>query len=393
MKRITKILASVLALLMAAPLLLTPAFAAEAGTDPYAELKEGVGYVAIGDSFARGYGAGENWQDEIYLNDTYGNYECRNVGGSYPNLVAEAFGLDAPDDIRDTNAKMWSLSHDAVSTAYVLDLLGIDDGYRDEEFTYKQNYMMERYETDLRYFGDPLSYAVDGQSTYNETGEVMSVREMLKNASLITIGLGQTDVLYKTQIFGLNGLDLGNIAGIPDGIGNIIALLNRYFDYWKDAYPLLLDFIKEINPDAKVILVGTLNPIKNATVSDDVAIQIGSLINGMMDSVNSYTRLCAHKYGYEFVDISDVETPTSISHMPIGTILSLSDPIEYALIAHPTPHGYSQIADRIIETVEKGLGGGSGNGLVKLKAFFTAIFDWLRVIFFRAFVRLGSIGR
>ena len=109
---------------MTASLILVPAFAEE---DPYAELKEGIGYLAIGDSFTRGYGAGDNWQDQIYLNEYPGESDnCRNVDGSYPNRVAEAFGLYAPDDIRDTDAKLWPLAHDAVSTAYVLDLLGIE---------------------------------------------------------------------------------------------------------------------------------------------------------------------------------------------------------------------------------------------------------------------------
>ena len=390
MKRSTKIFAVILAVLITVPLVLVPCFAVE---DPYASLKEGIGYLAVGDSFTRGYGAGENWQDQLYLNDSYGNYNCRNVDGSYPNLVSEAFGLNSPDDIRDTSGKLWPLAHDAVSVAYVLDLLGIDDGFRDEEFTYTDSSMLKRYATDLQYFGDPASLTLDGKAAYGKTGEIMSVRDMFKNASLITIGLGQTDVIYKAQIFGLNTLDLSDTKSIPSGIGNILNLLNRYFNYWKDAYPLLLDYIKENNPDAKVVLVGTINPIKKATMTDDIAIPIGSLLNGIMDSMNSYVRQCAMKYGYMYVDISDVDTPSSVTQMSIGQILSISDPIEYALIAHPTPHGYSQIAERVIDAVEKDLKNDSSNGLLKIKDFFVAIIDWFRVFFFRVFLSFGSIGK
>ena len=379
MKRSSKLIALLLAVLMAASLLTVPAFAADAQADPYAKLKEGIGYVAIGDSFTRGYGAGDNWQNEIYLNDSYGNYNCRNVGGSYPNLVAEAFGLATPDDIRDTSGKLWPLAHDAVSTAYVLDLLGVDDGYRDDEFTYDESYMMERYETDLRYFGDPLSYTLDGQSTYGRTGEIMSVRDMVKDAGLITIGLGQTDVIYKAQIFGLNTLDMSDTAGLPAGIANIISLLYNYFDYWKDAYPLLLDYIKENNPDAKVVLVGTVNPIKNATATDDLAIEIGNVLNVIFDSMNAYTKACALKYGYMFVDISDVDTPSSVTQMSIGHILSISDPIEYALIAHPTANGYRQIAEKIISTVKQDLEKDAATS--SAKDFFTKIIDWFKTFF------------
>ena len=261
----------------------------------------------------------------------------------------------------------------------MLDLLGVDDGFRDEEFTYDNSYMTDRYETDLKYFGDPLSYTLDGTATYGETGEIMSVRDMIKNASLITIGLGQTDVIYKAQIFGLNTMDLSDTAGIPAGVANIISLLYKYFDYWKDAYPLLLDFIKENNPDAKVVLVGTVNPIKDATATDDLAIKIGSILNVIFDSMNTYTRMCALKYGYMFVDISDVDTPSSVTQMSIGHILSISDPIEYALIAHPTPSGYAQIAERIVAAVEKDLAQDASKG--KVQNFFVKIIDWFKKLF------------
>ena len=393
MKKLSKTLAVFLAVLMAASLLFVPSFAADAEEDPYASLKEGTGYVAIGDSFTRGYGAGENWQSQIYENEYYGNYNCRNVDGSYPNLVAEEFGLNAPDDIRDTSAKLWPIAHDAVSTAYMLDFLGIDDGFRDDEFTYQDSPLLRRYATDLKYFGDPLSYTIDGTATYGETGEIMSIREMIKNASLITIGVGQTDVIYKAQIFGLNTLDLSDTAGIPAGVANILKLLNQYYDYWKDAYPLLLDFIKEVNPDAKVVLVGTMNPIKNATLNDDIEIKIGSLLNGIMDTMNAYTKSCALKYGYMYVDISDVETPTVVKQMSISEILSISDSIEYALIAHPTPKGYSQIADKIISAVKKDLAKDSSTVLGRIKAFFADVIDWFRVLFSKITAAFGRIGQ
>ena len=393
MKHLSKAIALILVFLMTASLLFVPSFAADAEEDPYASLKEGTGYVAIGDSFTRGYGAGENWQSQIYENEYYGRYNCRNVDGSYPNLVAEEFGLNAPDDIRDTSAKLWPIAHDAVSTAYMLDFLGIDDGFRDDEFTYQDSPLLRRYATDLKYFGDPLSYTIDGTAAYGETGEIMSIREMIKNASLITIGVGQTDVIYKAQIFGLNTLDLSDTASLPAGVANILKLLNKYYDYWKDAYPLLLDFIKEVNPDAKVVLVGTMNPIKNATLNDDIEIKIGNLLNGIMDTMNAYTKSCALKYGYMYVDISDVETPTVVKQMSISEILSISDSIEYALIAHPTPNGYAQIADKIISAVKKDLAKDSSGFLGRIKALFANVIDWFRMLFSKISAAFGRIGK
>ena len=383
MKRSIKSLALLLAVLMAVSALAVPSFASDDQEDPYAVLKEGIGYVAIGDSFTRGYGAGDRWHDQIYLNDDYGNFECRNVDGSYPNRVAEAFGLYAPDDIRDTSAKLWPLAHDAVSTAYMLDLLGIDDGFRDDEFTYQDNPMLRRYAADLQYFGDPESYTIDGTARYGQTGEIMSVREMIKNASLITLGVGQTDVLYKAQILGLNTIDFNDTKKIPAGIADLIKRLYKYYDYWTGAYPLLLDYIKENNPDAKVVLVGTMNPLRNATLSDDIAIPIGHAINIIMDMINAFTKQCALKYGYMYVDITDVETPSVATRMSLGHIFGIEDSIEYALVAHPTQKGYAQIAERVINAVKRDLEMDAAQGTQKVKVFFAELVDWLKAFFAR----------
>lgn len=355
MKRLSKLLALVLVLAMTVSLLCIPGLAAETEDDPYASLKEGTGYVAIGDSFTRGYGASDHWQSQLYENEYYGRYNCRNVDGSYPNRVAEAFGLSTPNDIRDTDGQLWPLAHDAVSTAYILDLLGIDDGFRDDEFTYQNGSMMRRYKTDLAYFGDPLSYALDGTAAYGQTGEIMSVRYMLENASIITIELGQADVIYKAQVLGLNKIDLNDTENLPSAIADLVSMLYRYFEYWKGAYPLLLDYIKETNPDATVVLVGTMNPVKNATLSEDILAPIGNALNIIMDLMNKFNRQCAEEYGYKFVDISDIETPSCVQDMSIGEILGIEDDIEFALQAHPTPAGYAQIARMVISAVEEDL--------------------------------------
>lgn len=355
MKKLSKLLALILVITMMASLLCIPGLAAETEKDPYESLKKGTGYVAIGDSFTRGYGASEHWQDQLYENEYYGNYECRNVDGSYPNRVAEAFGLNTPNDIRDLDGQLWPIAHDALSTAYLLDLLGIDDGFRDDEFTYQDPPMIRRYKADLAYFGDPLSYTIDGTSTYDRTGEIMSVRYMLENASLITVELGQADVIYKAQVLGLNKIDLNDTENLPGAVADLVKMLYRYFEYWKSAYPLFLDYLKEVNPDAKVVLVGTMNPVQNATLSDEILAPIGSALNIIMDLMNKFNRECAKKYGYMFVDISNVDTPSCEQEMSIGEILSIEDSIEFALQAHPTPNGYAQIARLIIAAVEEEL--------------------------------------
>ena len=76
--------------------------------------------------------------------------------------------------------------------------------------------------------------------------------------------------------------------------------------------------------------------------------------------------------------------------MSIGHILSISDSIEYALIAHPTQKGYAQIAEKIIAAVEKDLKSDSAMG--KVKAFFVTLIEWFKSLFAKISGVFSSIG-
>ncbi len=352
MKRISKLIALLLSLVMLTSLLCLPALADEE-YDRYASLKEGTGYVAFGDSYTRGYGANENWEAQTYAVDQYGNFNCRNVDGSYPNLLAEYFGMYAPDDIRDTDAKMWNLSKNAQSLAYVLDLLGIDNGYRDE-FVYNNPNLRERYRIDLAYFGDERCYNLEGTGYYEGEAMVMGIHELVENASLISLALGGSDVLYETQTLGLETIDWSDTENLPAAIANLVGMFNENFERWKNSYPLLLDYIKESNPDATVVLVGTMNPIQNVILTDEAAIPLCSAINLIMDMMNKCTREYAEEYGYIYIDISNVDTPSSETTMTVADALALTGDAS-SLMSHPTPNGYAQIARLIEAAVEETL--------------------------------------
>jgi len=353
MKRIPRAIAFLLTLAMLASLLCIPALAEE-GYDRYASLKEGTGYVALGDSYTRGYGCSDHWGSQNSSMDKYGSFNCRNVDGSYPNLIAEAFGLYAPDDIRDKDGKLWNLAKNAQSLAYVLDLLGIDAGYRDQEFIYDDGNLTSRYMTDLRYFGDERSYNLEGTGYYNGTAEVIGIHELMENADLITISLGQSDIIYKAQKLGAEALNLDDPASLPQALSTVISVFFESFERWKASYPLLLDYLKEANPDATVVLVGTMNPIQNVVLTEELALPVCSAINLIMDMMNKYTREFAEEYGYIYVDITNIDTPSSETTMTVSEALSLTDDAS-SLMSHPTPNGYAQIARLIISAVEETL--------------------------------------
>jgi len=244
---------------------------------------------------------------------------------------------------------MWNLAKNAESLAYVLDLLGIDDGYRDE--TIYTSGLRERYRIDLSYFGDERCYNLEGNGYYSGKGIVMGIHDLVENASLISIALGQSDVIYKTQTYGLETIDWSDTENLPAAVANLVSMFYENFERWKASYPLLLDYIKDNNPDAAVVLVGTMNPIQNVILTDEAAIPICSAINLIMDMMNKFTREFAEEYGYIFIDISNVDTPSSETTMTVAETLALQGTIA-SLMSHPTPNGYAQIARLIEAAVE-----------------------------------------
>lgn len=353
-------------LIMTAAMIITstcvPSLAAEKKVDPYASLKEGTGYVTIGDSTTRGYGASDHWEDQVYLNEYYGEFNCRNVDGSYPNYVAKKMGLKAPSDIRKKTGQLWPLAHNALTIAYVLDLLGVDDGYRDDDFLYSSTNLRRRYSTDLRYFGDPKSYNLDYNKDgtlgrYGKTGEIMSVRKMLNNAGLITISLGMGDVFNRTLFGDSAELDFSDVSKIPSSLSALLKMLDDAYDYWKGAYPLLLEYLNEHNPNAKVVLVGILNPIENVVTSDDILLPIGAMFNTYTDKMNRDLKNMAKKYGCIYLDINNVDTPTTDAKVSLIEVLEMSsgNPDGFGLIGHPTPAGHEQIGRMIVKAIDKEL--------------------------------------
>lgn len=361
MRRLERILVMALSVVMIVTSTCVPSLAKAKTTDPYASLKKGTGYVAVGDSFTRGFGASDHYEDQIFENEHYGHYNCRNVDGSFPNYVAKAFGLKAPNDIRKKNGQLWPIAHDAFSTAYMLDLLGIDDGFRDNEVLYKFEAMRRRYSTDLKYFGDPNSFKMnlnkDGSiGKYGKTGEIMSIRKLLKNASLITIALGMSDILNRAMDVNIDRIESSDISHIPAEIKQLIKDLYAYFDYWEGAFPLLMDYLKDNCQNAKIVLIGAMNPVENVMITDEVLVPFGSAINIITNRMNRYIEKCAKEYGFIYVDINNVDTPSTDTKISIKKAIEMQNSDEeWGLVAHPTPAGYTQIGRLIVNAVKKEL--------------------------------------
>lgn len=363
MKSMKKIIALLLTLVMVFSLT-TQAFALycpRRGGTALSRFTEGTGYLAFGDSLTRGYGATEDW-DQIYSMDRPNNPNCRNVDGSYPYLVAQRLGCYCPDDITNENAEYWPIAQDAVTTSYVLDLLGDKSRFVDNGFLYNNDvsYMVTRYNTLLHYFGDKGCTWVSGIHDQPPVScASQNIHYLVENSSLITIAVGMGDVWNRARALAtVDGMpDLSKPEALVGAITKLVARMYEGYNIWKNNFPKILDYFKEKAPNATVVIVGSINPAFNMNISNDYLYPVGSALSVITALMNRQYKQWAEKYGYIYVDISNVETGSTEKQIGLMEFLAMTDKYEQGVATHPTPTGYQQIANLIIDALEEHVSG------------------------------------
>jgi len=387
MKKLSKIMAIVLAVSIIASLCSIGSLAESKDIDLSKIYNKGTGYVAFGDSITRGYVATDNWKYEGYKIDTVpteaslelsaykniseiedptkkqneintvkGSIFCRNVKGSFGNYVADELGLSSPDNILIKDARYWPIALDAVTTGFFLDLLGVEDNITDEQFLVNANSMKQRYEAALYYFGDENSNNSNRNGLYGKTGEAVNIHTLVENASLVTVELGMSDVFYRAfdliaRDYGLSNFD--NAETILSAVKDLVAYMYEGYEDWKVQFPLLLDYIdKNINDDCTVVVFGLVNSAFGLNISDDVMIPVGSAISIITELMNQTYRELADKYGFIYLDISNTETGIIENDYTITEMLSIN-PELLGIASHPSANGYKQIARMLINALEE----------------------------------------
>ena len=354
MKR--RILAIVLALSMMVPFFSVTGFATETD-ESLAHYAEGKGYLAIGDSVTRGY-ALPTWDEEGYTIDNLDDPNCRNVTGSYPKIIADTLGCYAPDDMTDKKATYWPVAQDALTTSFILDLLGVSDLYYDKEYLHDYNSMLNRYKTDLYYFGDKYSFSTNGITRYGRTGKAYSIRELVSDASLISIEIGMSDILNRARSLAADpfldaGGDLSDTKAVVKVLGNFVIRMYEGYKRWEKSFPMILDYFADHKKsDATVVIIGAFNPMYGITATEEISVPIGNVMSSLTNSMNEKYRQWAKEYGFIFVDISNVDTGASVNQTNIMDFLSAKTR-DQGIATHPTEEGYQQIARMVLNALRE----------------------------------------
>ena len=320
------------------------------------------GYLAIGDSISRGCGAEGFYLDEdgTYMPNgegQYGLYHMRNVQGCVPYQVAEAVGCVAPMDMTDQSATYWPFTYPGMTTAVTLDLLGVDDGFTDTKLNYAY------YKDMLQYFGwegsfdgvrdgDNVAYVTETRGGIGQCGNII---ELVQKADLITLQLGMCDVFYRAYRIVSNGgmladgmqFDLSSPEAIINLVKTAISEMYNGFDYWKNNYPTLLAKIKELNPNATIVVVGAFNLVNQLTITDDLLAPIGTAFSAITESMNVLYEKWAKEYGVLFADIRNTETQAAENDWSL-----LGDFKDNTFTGtHPTQNGYDYIVRQILSVL------------------------------------------
>jgi len=281
-------------------------------------------YVAFGDSVSRGFGATK----DNHITGTYGQYTKRIVEGAFPYRIAQAY-LPAETIIDDADVwegnSYWPICYAGMTVTALLDYLQVEDGFYDEEYDH--------------------CGIENGFGTYafkRILGEKPdAIIEKIKGAGLITIELGMCDVLYRSSI-----VSQAHSSSTAELVARFTEEMNGNFAQWEKSYPLFLQWLKEINPKATIVMVGAYNMHNGVDLSRDIVFPAGNLVSIMIAAMNEKYREWEETYDVLFADIFNIEA----GGMEQG--LSFVNDRMNNVANHPTVEGNAYIARQVMAVLE-----------------------------------------
>ena len=290
-------------------------------------------YVCIGDSIAAGYGPYANWVRGF-----------ETVPVAYHGLVADATGAD-----------FQSLSNVGMRTVELRWLL--DDDYSASEeatnlramyFNGMSNYlywMAERKSAsdmgDCEKWGISDAIRDELKDYYGEYGLKYFYRDNIRQADLITIGLGLNDVfLYamKRTAALLDDPNMNLVTEVADFIGFMTEGATNFYNNWEP----MINAVKAINPDATIVVVGLYNPFSKVKLTDASWLYAGKVADGIVASMNAFMQQNADRLGYKYADVTQTE---------ICDTVPFTDPTFFDEIVkdcHPTLAGHHYMMEQIL---------------------------------------------
>lgn len=137
---------------------------------------------------------------------------------------------------------------------------------------------------------------------------------------------------------------LGNAYKLADNaayMAQVSTLLIGFYRQYVSNFNAIVTKIKEINPNAKLLVIGYYNAAQDAFVKGALPVDIGALVTPFIDLFNSHAAGAAAGNGYTYVKMEHIDTLFCDRNSP-----------GYLNDNHPTPYGHKQMADIILAALQ-----------------------------------------
>lgn len=325
-------------------------------------------YAVLGDSNASGYGMDAYFEN---AGSTEAVKEGDLIAGSYPAIIAEELGIDYVD----------VQSHCAWRTNEFLHMIDPDCGIAWDSFFLR---------------------ALDFVKTSTLVGKGEAIVNAVEKADFITVDFGSNDIysyaIYETYNEFADELEgvLDDLNDIADGFENIfsdipgamtditaimqnpqlaldaifaaadkLGFLMPLIDFFKATLDentaefetnivTVVEKIRELNPDAKIIMMGVFCPISfDVRVDHKVVLDFKSSSDKRISGINDYLKnQCPVKDEYTFVDNSKTEC-YGIGALDVQKLLAIDENVKYSAVkmVHPNEYGHQYLADQILNAL------------------------------------------
>ena len=266
----------------------------------------------------------------------YGLPTCVSFGpaeGSYSDIVANAVGAQP----------YCSLAFTGCNIAMTMFMLGMQDRIADGDMELAKEY--------LDCTPGATSWKRLDDVAQGRNAAIGDVTERITESELIFLALGSNDVatipFQRARNDYLAAIDEGldSKEALKIAADTLLRMIKMGLDYFMNGYPAIIEKLKELNPQATIVLVGAYNPFVNVYLEGNEELKIGEAVTAATKAENVQLALWAAQYGCIYADVFEVSKTFAPNEMK-NALLN-----DQPLDTHPNYDGHKIMADAILKAL------------------------------------------
>ena len=334
MRQMRKYIALLLAVVMTVSITAVAAFAAKGEPSKYDYNGDGqVVYTTLGDSIPAGWSMPGFWED------SKDHATWPTVPGTYPEYVAAGIGadkthMDAHIGLRSQDLR-YLLCDDYAGDIAVGWRVPTTDRYRTVDPVGLQE-VRRQYQRHVAE-ADIITLGIGINDLTIPSGILDNVQE--ENQDLIAAMLQGNNTNPGAEW----GSSLDAAYQLADNavyMAQVSTLLIGFYRKYCENFDAIVARIHELNPNAKLYVIGYYNAAQDAYAKGALPVDIGALVTPFIDLFNSHAANGAAAGNYTYVKMEHIDTIFCDSTSP-----------GYLNDNHPTANGHKQMADVILTAI------------------------------------------